>query len=98
MLLALWEWDDDAGVCVEKRAELLVRAAAGVSALPLTSWGGCFGGALCLRDEGRAGGGVGSRFPVTLDDTRLFLSGLRRENRTDSSDKVKEKTKVQVKV
>ncbi len=31
---------------------------------------------LCLREEGREGAGEGSLFPVTLDDTRLFLSGL----------------------
>lgn len=34
------------------------------------------GGALCLREEGRVGAGDGSLFPLTLDDTRLFLSGL----------------------
>lgn len=31
---------------------------------------------LCLREEGREGAGDGSLFPFTLDDTRLFLSGL----------------------
>lgn len=31
---------------------------------------------LCLRDGGREGGGEGSFFAVTLEDTRLFLSGL----------------------
>lgn len=37
---------------------------------------------LCLREGGREGGGDGSLFPVTLDDTRLFLSGLQRQDGT----------------
>lgn len=77
MLFAvLFEEDDEDGVLVEKRAELRVRDAVGVSALPLTSWGDCFRGTVCLRDGGREGGGDGSFFAVTLEDTRLFLSGL----------------------
>lgn len=35
---------------------------------------------LCLREEAREGGGDGSFFPVPLDDTRLFLSGLDAED------------------
>lgn len=31
---------------------------------------------LCLREASREGAGDGSLLPVTLDDTRLFLSGL----------------------
>lgn len=77
LLVALCEEEEEGGVCVEWRAALRVRPAAAVSAFPFTSCGGCFGGALCLREEGREGaGGDGSLFPVTLDDTRLFLSGL----------------------
>lgn len=37
-------------------------------------------GILCLREEAREGAGDGSLFPVTLDDTRLFLSGLQKED------------------
>lgn len=33
-------------------------------------------GTICLREGGREGGGDGSLLAVTLDDTRLFLSGL----------------------
>lgn len=39
-------------------------------------------GMLCLREEARGGAGDGSLFPVTLDDTRLFLSGLQRQDGT----------------
>lgn len=79
LLVALCEEDEEGGECVEWRAALRVRPAAGVSAFPLTSWGGCLTGMLCLREEDReggGGGGDGSFFAVTLDDTRLFLSGL----------------------
>ena len=68
------------GVCVELRAALRVRPPAGASALPLTSWGACLVGTLCLSDGGREGAGDGSLFVITLDDMRLFLSGLQREN------------------
>ncbi len=76
LLVAFCEEDEEFGVCIEWRAALLVRPAASVSAFPLTSCGGCLGGALCLREEGLDGAGDGSLFPLTLDDTRLFLSGL----------------------
>lgn len=76
LLAAVCEEDEEGGVCVEWRAALRVRPAAGASALPLTSCGGCLRGMLCLREEGRVGAGDGSLFPVTLVDTRLFLSGL----------------------
>ena len=75
---ALCDDDEEGGVCAEWRAALRVRPAAGVSAFPLTSCGGGLRGVLCLREGGRAGGGEGS-FLVTLDDTRLFLSGLQEE-------------------
>ncbi len=76
LLVAFCVEDEEGGVCIEWRAALLVRPAVSVSAFPLTSCGGCLVGTLCLREEGREGGGDGSFFPLTLDDTRLFLSGL----------------------
>lgn len=36
-------------------------------------------GILCLSEGGREGAGDGSLFVITLDDMRLFLSGLQRE-------------------
>lgn len=42
-------------------------------------------GMLCLREEGREGVGDGSLLPVTLDDTRLFLSGLQRQDGTNKN-------------
>lgn len=42
-------------------------------------------GMLCLREEGRDGGGDGSLLPITLDDTRLFLSGLQRQDGTETN-------------
>lgn len=78
LLEALCEEDDAGGECAELRAALRVRPPAGVSAFPFTSWGGCLRGTLCLWEEGRGGAGDGSLFAVTLDDTRLFLSGLQR--------------------
>lgn len=42
-------------------------------------------GMLCLREEGREGVGDGSLLPVTLDDTRLFLSGLQRQDGTKTN-------------
>lgn len=77
LLVMLCGEDEEGGECIECRAALRVRPVAGVSTLPLTSWGGCFTGMLCLRKEGRDGGGDTSLLPVTLDDTRLFLSGLK---------------------
>lgn len=68
--------DEGGDECAKWRAELRVRPGAGVSALPLTSCGVCFRGTCCLRDGGRDGAGDGSFLAVTLDDTRLFLSGL----------------------
>lgn len=82
LLAALLEDAEVDGVCVEERAELRVRPPDGVSAFPLTSWGGRVVGTLCLREEGRVGAGEGSLLAVTLDDTRLFLSGLQTDHRT----------------
>lgn len=76
VLAGLCEEDDEGGECAEWRAALRVRPAAGVSAFPLTSCGGCLRATFCLRDGGRDGAGDGSLFPVVLDETRLFLSGL----------------------
>lgn len=76
LFVALCEEDVAGGECAEWRAALRVRPVAGASAFPLTNWGGCFRGTLCLSEEGRGGAGDGSLFAVTLDDTRLFLSGL----------------------
>lgn len=87
LLEALCEEDDAGGECAECRAALRVRPAAGVSAFPLTSWGGCFTGTLCLWDEGRGGAGDGSLLAVTLDDTRLFLSGLKMQRREEEETK-----------
>lgn len=73
------------GACVEERAELRVRPPDDdASALPLTSGGGRELGALCLREGGRAGGGDGSFFACTRDDTRLFLSGLQKKKKKRS--------------
>lgn len=76
LLGALCEEDEEGGECAEWRAELRVRPAAGASTFPLSSWGVGLKGVFCLREGGLEGGGDGSLFPVTLDDTRLFLSGL----------------------
>lgn len=79
LLAALCEEDVEGGVCTELRAALRVRPPAGVSAFPLTSVGACLVGILCLSEGGREGAGDGSLFVMTLDDIRLFLSGLQRE-------------------
>lgn len=76
LLVMSCDVDEDGGECVEWRVPLRVRARASVSAFPLTSWRGCLGGTVCLSEGGREGAGEGSFFPVTRDDTRLFLSGL----------------------
>lgn len=78
LLAALCE-DAAGGVCTELRAALRVRPPAGVSAFPLTSVGACLVGILCLSEGRREGAGDGSLFVVTLDDIRLFLSGLQGE-------------------
>lgn len=79
LLAALCEEDAAGGVCTEMRAALRVRPPAEVSAFPLTSVGACLVGILCLSEGRREGAGDGSLFVMTLDDIRLFLSGLQRE-------------------
>lgn len=43
---------------------------------------------LCLREEAReggsGGGGDASLFPLTREETRLFLSGLQKKNKMGS--------------
>lgn len=78
LLAALWDVVGVEAACVEERAELRVRPTAVASVFPFTSGDGRELGALCLREGVRGGGGDGSLFAITRDDTRLFLSGLRR--------------------
>lgn len=84
LFMTLCDEDEEGSECVVWRAALRVRPGAGVSALPLTIWGGCcLTGMLCLREEGREGTGEGSFFAFTLDDTRLFLSGLEMKSKSN---------------
>lgn len=84
LFVTLCDEDEEGSECVVWRAALRVRPGAGVSALPLTIWGGCcLTGMLCLREEGREGTGEGSFFAFTLDDTRLFLSGLEMKSKSN---------------
>lgn len=76
LLAALWDVVEVDAACVEERAELRVRPPDAASTFPLTSRGGRKLGALCRREGCRVGGGDGSFFAITRDDTRLFLSGL----------------------
>lgn len=83
LFVTLCDEDEEGSECVVWRAALRVRPGAGISALPLTIWGGCcLTGMLCLREEGREGTGEGSFFAFTLDDTRLFLSGLEMKSKS----------------
>lgn len=81
LLVVLCEAGEVSGECMEWRAALRVLPAACVSVFPFNNWSGCFWGTLCLKEGGRKGGGDGSLFAITLDDTRLFLSGLKGDNK-----------------
>lgn len=87
LLVALWDVVEVDAACMEERAELRVRPPEAASTFPLTSGGGRELGVLCLREGGRVGGGDGSFFAITRDDTRLFLSGL-QDRRSKKQNKI----------